>query len=721
MKQLAVQLGNDQLARFSKASSLQAIEELLSNAYDADANTIDIVVEYDKVGLGVVGLRICDDGTAIPYDKLAQAFEFIGDSMKQGMRLTPGGRIPRGKLGRGRFKAFALSNTVQWISRYQDGSVIREFTIHGDGTKPQPFQASDPAQLEPGAKTGVEVIVRPINRAFSELTDPAHVVRELSKRMALELFQHPVNIRYDGHRVNPEEFIDHREAITIKVADESGEEQDVTLTVIEWKGIQAKALYFCNSEGVAEHELEKFEVTSGRNFSYTVYAQSPFVDRLISTNTLDLGELNNEVRGINAATRRALESHFRTRMSTLAGGLVAEWRKEGIYPFPETDPNPVERVSREVFDVCAQTVQELLPSFESGAKANRKLLFRLLKQAIETDSGSLCDILEQVLTLEKQQQDALAGILKNARLGAVIGAAKTVLDRLKFLEATQHLFFGPHAGDVNEPHQLQQILLKELWLFGDEFSFGRQEAYLVKALEEHAKHTGRAFNPSTGAICNIKDKTKSRLDIMLNSTYKRTDPYDFEHLVIELKRSTVRLGAKELGQIDSYALTVGNDKRFDKAKTKWTWYLVGVECDEFAEAKRMSEDRPAGLLTFRAGVQVWVKTWAEIVSAAKRRYEFFLNELEVELTADDGLRYLREQHTTHLPASLLNPRVAVPSLAVPIVSPVTTPATAAPMLPAHNPSATNGSAIPVTKPAKKKKAAAAPPAAPPTPSPPTSP
>jgi hypothetical protein len=533
MKQLAVQLGNDQLARFSKASSLQAIEELLSNAYDADATAIEIEVEKDPGGLGVVGLRIRDDGTAIAYDKLSQAFEFIGDSMKQGMRRTPGGRIPRGKFGRGRFKAFALSNTVQWISRYQDGPVVREFTIYGDRTKPQPFKASDPKQLEPGTKTGVEVIVRPIIRVFTELTEPAQVVRELSKRMALELFQHPVDIRYAGHRVNPQEFIDHRESIRITVADDSGEEQDVTLTVIEWKGLQAKSLYFCNSEGVAELEVEKFEVSAGRNFSYTVYAQSPFVDRLISTNTLDIGDLSNEVRGIKTATRQALESHFRTRISALAGGLVAEWRKDGIYPFPDAEPNPVERVSREVFDICAQTVHELLPSFESGTKANRKLVFRLLKQAVETDTGSLCDILEQVLTLDKQQLDSLAGILKNARLGSVIGAAKTVLDRLKFLEATQHLFFGPHAGDVNEPHQLQQILLKELWLFGDEFSFGRQEAYLAKALEEHAKHTGRTFDPNTGAIYNTKDRSKSRLDIMLNSTYRRTDPYDFEHLIIE--------------------------------------------------------------------------------------------------------------------------------------------------------------------------------------------
>lgn len=51
----------------------------------------------------------------------------------------------------------------------------------------------------------------------------------------------------------------------------------------------------------------------------------------------------------------------------------------------------------------------------------------------------------------------------------------------------------------------------------------------------------------------------------------------------------------------------------------------------------------------RPGVQVWVKTWAEIASAARRRYGFFLKALETGLSGDDGLAYLRERHRPHLP------------------------------------------------------------------------
>ena len=117
MKQLAVRLGTDPIERLSKATAIQALGELVCNGYDADATSSAITVEMDPAGLGVAGPRVLGDGHGIPFDRLDKAFETIGDSVKLATRKTPGGRMPRGRLGRGRFKAFALANTVQWVSR----------------------------------------------------------------------------------------------------------------------------------------------------------------------------------------------------------------------------------------------------------------------------------------------------------------------------------------------------------------------------------------------------------------------------------------------------------------------------------------------------------------------------------------------------------------------------------------------------------------------------
>lgn len=149
MKQLLVKLGSDQLEKFSKATAIQALEEMVSNAYDADALKTTITVELDDIKLGVRGVSIVDDGVGIDYATLDPSFEMFGGSLKLRMPRTPRGRITRGRFGRGRFKAFALANRVRWVSRYRDGEVVREFTIVGDKTQAQPFQASDPVDCPP--------------------------------------------------------------------------------------------------------------------------------------------------------------------------------------------------------------------------------------------------------------------------------------------------------------------------------------------------------------------------------------------------------------------------------------------------------------------------------------------------------------------------------------------------------------------------------------------
>lgn len=111
----------------------------------------------------------------------------------------------------------------------------------------------------------------------------------------------------------------------------------------------------------------------------------------------------------------------------------------------------------------------------------------------------------------------------------------------------------------------------------------------------------------------------------------------------------MKLGGAELNRVECYALTVGKGDRFDKQTSKRAWYLIGVECDEFVGEKRASQGRPPGLVVNRPGVCVWVEAWAEVVSAARCRHEFFLNALETELTGDGGLAYLKERHRPHLP------------------------------------------------------------------------
>lgn len=651
MKPIDVEIGADQFAKFSKATPLEAVEELVANAYDADADNIVITVERDDIG-GVREVRVADDGMGVAYADHERAFGRIGDSLKANQRTSDKGRVYRGRHGRGRYRAFAIGDTVQWTVRHRHSGIVEEYVVDGSRSRTRPFAIAKEPELAVDSKSGVTVVVRHIHKAMPSLLCAEQMAADLSKRLALSLVQHEVNIKYDGVSINPSQHIKKKTKLTFQVDDAGGEKQTVDMTILEWDGIQARCVYLCDFDGMAQQEWDKYDVPSGKTFSFTAYVGSAWVDRLLASNLIAAGGMSGDVANLKAAVREQLNDHFRARLAEQANGLVVEWQTQGVYPYDRSPVGVFQDVSRQVFDVCATTIYDLLPRFQDSPKANRKMMFLLLKQTIEQKPNDVMTILEQVLSLTAEQQKDLSNILKSATLGAVISASKVILDRLKFIAATEHLFFGNHAGEINEPHQLQEILFREHWIFGETYTYPRKEVYLREVLRDHCKEIGREYDINTGAIYDTVEGKKRRVDIMMSSAYTGAGEKDVKHFVVELKRASVEITAKQYQQILTYADTVCADTRFDKSRTKWEWLLVSESVDGFVERQRSQTGRPKGVVHQNESCEVWVKTWGEVVAEVRRRYEFFLESLEAEITANDGLEYLRFRHSEYLPPSL---------------------------------------------------------------------
>ncbi|CNG82657.1 histidine kinase [Mycobacterium tuberculosis] len=52
-----------------------------------------------------------------------------------------------------------------------------------------------------------------------------------------------------------------------------------------------------------------------------------------------------------------------------------------------------------------------------------------------------------------------------------------------------------------------------------------------------------------------------------------------EHLVVELKAPSVKVGQAEVGQIKSYAEAVVSDPQFADARVKWDFWVISTEMD----------------------------------------------------------------------------------------------------------------------------------------------
>lgn len=189
---------------------------------------------------------------------------------------------------------------------------------------------------------------------------------------------------------------------------------------------------------------------------------------------------------------------------------------------------------------------------------------------------------------------------------------------------------------------MHRLLVHEIWILGDEYTLACDDESLRELLKKHLSILGR-----DEFACEVGSKEISNMseipDLML-SKRRKVDGEKFEHLVVELKRPSIRVGQKELTQIQSYAFKVANDGRFNTSKCNWEFVLLGNELDEFAESQGDTDVWPQGCVSDRNGVRIWVKRWADVLNDARARHEFFREQLKIEVSHTQGLASLKERH-----------------------------------------------------------------------------
>ncbi len=633
------------------------VEELIWNSLDADSNSVTIKTTTNDLG-GLSTIVISDDGLGIPFSEYQRAFGSLGGSNKKVIPTTPSGRVHHGKLGKGRFKGLGIGALITWQSRYQAGEVVNQFDVTVRKSALRRFDVSEEKAVR-GNRTGVTATIKGIDGRHPSLLDSENVADELARRLALYLKKYPgIEITYDGHSVDPRKLESHTESYEIMVPDTDGEDFPAEVTVIEWNTPTDRALYFCDKDGFALEESRPGIKAPG--FHFTAYVKSDVIPQLVEEGAFGVEGLHPRVQSIHRTAKELLRGHFRKREAARAKDFVEQWRQDGVYPYNANEVDPLKTAEKEVFDICATKVQTYLKQFEKSDVQNKRLTFRLIREALESNPDSLQKILRQVLELPQDQQDELASLLERTKLGAIINAAKTVVDRLDFIASLDAMLFGQFKQKLLERKQLHRILVQELWIFGEQYALGNDDESLAKVLEKHLSLLGQnKWTAEELELVRDLDDKQRIIDLMLHRQIPQLQPNTFEHLVVELKRPSCKLGKDELSQIENYAMTVAEDERFDKSQTRWTFVLVGNELSPFAERRCRQQGRQWGNIYTSEdnSVNVWVKKWSTFLQEAKWRYEFFRKKLEIAVTTSDGLQYL-QRYKDLLPGSTNSPTEA---------------------------------------------------------------
>lgn len=640
-KLCTVEVQPDFLEKITRAKPVSALSELIWNAFDADAKTVEVSFEYNDLE-SLDAIVVKDDGEGLPLSEAEACFTPLGGSWKKFKSQTALGRFLHGQEGRGRFKAFALGRVAEWVVVYKRDDKFWTYTVRMSALDIRHVNISDETELKGPASTGVTLtIAEPIKDFRTFTTEDGR--QELTEVFALYLADYEdTNIVLDGARIDPGAAIAGRKFFNLTDMVIDNKHHRVRLEVVEWKTAGNRALYLCNEQRFPLLQVDRRFHILGQ-FQFSGYIASPYLDQAQKEGTVDLAEMQpGVVAAINEA-QQTIKDHFRARAAEEARTVVEEWKDQAVYPFSGEPETSVEKIERQVFDIVAVNVARHLPDFSTSQQKNRKFQLRMLRQAIERSPEDLQVILEEVLLLPKKQREELAQLLRDTSLSAIIGAARVVSDRLKFLTGLEAVLFDPEPKKrLKERSQLHQIIAQNCWLFGEEFSLSVNDQSLTTALIEHKRELG------TDVVIDEPVKhiyqTRGIVDLMLSRATKRHAANQLTHLVVELKAPKVKIGPEEVTQIQGYAFSVMKDPRFSKVGVTWNFWVISDELTPYVE-ELVGE---TGLLHSKPNVNIYAKTWAQVLDENRARLKFFQDSLQVQVDKPASLKYLQERYAAYL-------------------------------------------------------------------------
>jgi hypothetical protein len=641
----SIEVQGDFLTKQTYAKPAHSLAELIWNGLDADATLVEVKEESNA--MGEPRIIISDNGTAFTHAEAPRLLSHLGGSWKHLSGETKERRrFLHGSEGKGRLKAFALGRVVDWEVRYRDGNAFKQFSVSMVQDILREVRISIP-QLTKEQRTGVRCVISELHKAY-EFLHSEHTLQELSELFATYLKSYTdVQIVLPSGKLDISVAVTSNKVVPLGMVVEDGVEYPVELEIIEWKNSTDRVVYLCNEAGFPLSQSDVRVQVPGLNFS--AYLKSPYISKLSRDGTLGLVEMNPVLGEVLVKVKESIKAFHRERGAEKAKTVVERWKQERVYPYGADPKNLVEQIEREVFDIVAVKVNNLLPDFDASPQKGKKFQLRMLRQAIEKSPEELQLILTEVLDLSEKKQKEFAKLLQETSLTAIISASKVVADRLKFIEGLDVLLFNEQENEnLKERTQLHRLLAENTWIFGEEFSLSVDDQSLTEVLRKHL---------SAAAIPAVVDEPVKRtdgkrgiVDLMLTRNIPCSRENELEHLVIELKRPTVDIGAKELEQIESYAFAVAEDERFNGLDTRWTFWIISNGMDAHAKRRAKQANMAPGLVhqSDDKRITIWAKQWSEVLQANRHRLKLFQQKLEFNADRDGSLRFLRETYANVL-------------------------------------------------------------------------
>lgn len=644
-KTLTLQTHNSYIKRALKSTPQNALYEMIWNACDADAKNINVSFQRNEMD-NVIACIIKDDGIGIDQLSLEKSFGYLGLSDKQYKLRSDSGRIYHGKLGQGRYNAVSVSRHVDWETIYSRDNKFYQYTIQIFSEDEKQIIVSEEKELNNVSDTGTTVKIEFQEKKGKVFNDLDNTIKELIIHFAPYLKSYPIiNITIDGNSVNVDEYIQDINKCQLDFV-ANNQDLSINLIIIKWNEIKSKGqLYFCDSTGTTIETGPALSYKGTDAYLCSHYFGEAEIAPLLKSYRLD-GVLNNiveiAVTKINDFIKSIQDEELLKEIELL--------KQKKIYPYIEKPKTDMEKAEQTQFDILALEINKIVPQLKNSTQTIKKLIYMLLKETVKTTPDSFTEILNNIIALNDEQKDSLAKLLKTTSLPAIIKTSQLLINRNKFLDALYLMVYDDNVEkSIKERTQFQKILLDNLWLFGEDYTYGVDDVSVRNLLKKYVSHLGR-----TELAPNIPDDGAYNLDripdICLFNKYPLGEN-QYKNLVIEIKKPKKVLGKDEYDQIIDYHDIITQSAAFPGITTKWHFILIGKDTNDYVK-KRIKEHEDVfglGNIIKDNNSKVSILTWGEIIQRNKAKIEYLTRALEIQVGEEsDILQYLHDNYGKYL-------------------------------------------------------------------------
>ncbi len=603
------------------AGPVPAIAELISNAWDANAEKVKINITFGKKISTTSMIEVEDNGHGMEWSDCDSKYMVIGrDARKEDGNYTQG-KFKRKRMahkGLGKLAGFGIANTVEIITVKNkkrtkfvlDYSVIEKLE-HGEDYEILPEEDNVATSDNDGTKVILrnlklrnaiveDIFMRSMARRFSVLSDKFQV--QINDKI-LKKDEGPFQIYFPNNRMkfDKEKIIKKKGVFQIPGAG----------TVTFWIGFTEKPIHDAESRGIAVLSRGKlvqepwfFDVTGG------VYGQHGMQ---YMTGEVEADFLDDKTDFVTTGRNTIL-------WSMKIPALLKEWGKAKVVAV-------LSKWADERGKIKIEHIQRATPYLEriqKFPKRQRKELTAVMTKmaSIETieddrlielvrslinayENKELTHMIDEVSALSPDAQSKLYEILQEFQILESVSIAQIVKSHIKIIEKFEEMI----DKGVPEKPNMQEYLKDYPWLIDPTYMGLSHEKRLETILKEK-------FHKKTKA----KGKNK-RIDFFCLGELGRA-------FVIEVKRPKEKIGRAEIQQLTTYIdfLRQENSK-ISNLENKKTFfgYLIGTNYSEDAKGEMDRAHRDG----------IYTKTWDTLLETARKSHQEFFNAMRKKVPPDD--------------------------------------------------------------------------------------